>query len=216
VNPLILVHVIAGTLALTAGGAALLFRKGSVNHRRAGIAFGLIMLAMAISGATAAIAYGAAPRLNTLVSLTTVYLVATGWATVRAKPTGVSALDRALCMFGFGVAAVGAILVALSIIRGPPASAGIYAAFAGIALRGALLDRTMIRAGGIKPTRRLPRHLWRMCVAFAIAAFAFFLGQQDEFPEAIRGPHWALPPVAVLATMGWWMFRMRPRNKAVA
>ena len=46
--------------------------------------------------------------------------------------------------------------------------------------------------------------------ALAIAAFSFFLGQQDEFPAAWRGlAIWFVPPLAVLAAMAFWLVRVR-------
>jgi hypothetical protein len=49
-----------------------------------------------------------------------------------------------------------------------------------------------------------------MSTAFLIAAFSFFLGQQDNMPEAVRGsPLLFVPPVAVLASMLFWIFRVR-------
>lgn len=214
----VLFHVAAGALALAAGGAALFSVKGSAGHRRAGLAFALTMLAMALSGGivSAAVLTGTAQRLNILVAAVTLYLVVTGWAAIRARSGEVAALDRGLCAFGFATAVAGVGLIAFAAANRQPASAGIYTVFTVIALRGATLDLKLIRAGGATTKQRLPRHLWRMCAALAIAAFAFFLGQQDEFPQAIRGAHLALPPLAVLAAMIWWLVKLRPRGKAEA
>ena len=43
-----------------------------------------------------------------------------------------------------------------------------------------------------------------------IATSSFFQGQQDEFPEAWRGLIlWNALPLIVLATMVFWIFRVR-------
>ena len=53
---LTLFHVVAGSTALLAGGAALSVRKGSALHARAGTIFFAAMLAMAGTGALIAAA----------------------------------------------------------------------------------------------------------------------------------------------------------------
>jgi hypothetical protein len=55
-----------------------------------------------------------------------------------------------------------------------------------------------------------------MCAALTIAAFSFFLGQQDEFPLALQGPQNALPPLAVLATMIFWLVKLRRPSQRAA
>jgi hypothetical protein len=49
-----------------------------------------------------------------------------------------------------------------------------------------------------------------MSTAMFIATSSFFQGQQDEFPEAWRGLIlWNALPLIVLATMIFWIFRVR-------
>ena len=60
---------------------------------------------------------------------------------------------------------------------------------------------------------RIARHLWRMSFALFIAALSFFLGQADELPRAWRIPQLlVIPPLAVLVTMIYWMWRVRLRR----
>ena len=52
-----------------------------------------------------------------------------------------------------------------------------------------------------------------MCFALFIAAASFFLGQADEFPELLRIPALlALPVLAVLLAMLYWLWRVRIRR----
>jgi hypothetical protein len=82
--------------------------------------------------------------------------------------------------------------------------------FAVLAALAAALDLNFLLRGRLERHQRIARHLWRMCAALAIAAFSFFLGQQDEFPAAWRGlAIWFAPPLAVLATMAFWLVRVR-------
>ena len=83
-----------------------------------------------------------------------------------------------------------------------------------VALSGGAGDRRMINAGGIHGAARLRRHLWRMCFALLVAAGSFFLGQADEFPDALRiTPLLAFPVLAVLATMVYWLRRLRSESE---
>jgi heme/copper-type cytochrome/quinol oxidase subunit 4 len=71
----------------------------------------------------------------------------------------------------------------------------------------------ILRSGNLRGSRRLVRHLWRMCFALFIATASFFLGQAKVFPQPIRIPALlALPVVAVLVTMLYWLWRVRTRR----
>lgn len=85
--------------------------------------------------------------------------------------------------------------------------------FGVVGTMAAVLDMRMIRSKGLKGASRLARHLWRMSFALFIAALSFFLGQADEFPEAIRiFPLLALPVLAVQITMVYWLWRVLARR----
>ena len=63
---------------------------------------------------------------------------------------------------------------------------------------------------GVFGVQRITRHIWRMCVALLIAAFSFFLGQQQVFPASVRGsPLLLVPEIAVLGVMVFWLVRVR-------
>ena len=54
-----------------------------------------------------------------------------------------------------------------------------------------------------------------MCFALFIAALSFFIGQAKVFPQPIRIlPLLALPVLAVLVTMFYWLWRVRIRRRA--
>ena len=74
-------------------------------------------------------------------------------------------------------------------------------------------DVRMLRAGGVRGTARLSRHLQRMCVTLFIAAGSFFLGQAQVMPEALRSiPLLAVLSVAPLVAMGYWVWRIRTKG----
>jgi hypothetical protein len=88
--------------------------------------------------------------------------------------------------------------------------APVHFPFAALAALAAALDLNFILRGEISGVQRIGRHLWRMSAAFLIAAFSFFLGQQRSMPLFIQGsPLLYLPPLAVLASMTFWIFRAR-------
>jgi uncharacterized membrane protein len=204
-------HVTAGSLALFAGAAALSAGKGGRLHARAGTAFFAAMLAMAGSGA--AIAASISERGTAVIGLFTCYLVTTSWVTARRRDGMAGSFERA----GLAVAlACAAAMLAFGVLASSangkfdslPAAA--HYPFAFLAALAAGLDVNFILRGRLERRQRIARHLWRMCAALAIAAFSFFLGQQDEFPAAWRGlAIWFVPPLAVLAAMVFWLVRVR-------
>ena len=92
-------------------------------------------------------------------------------------------------------------------LEGAPAPA--YFVFASIAGLAAAGDLRMIVRGGLRGAQRIARHLLRMCVALLIAAFSFFLGQQQVFPESLRGSFWLfVPEIVVLGLLIFWLCRV--------
>ena len=73
----------------------------------------------------------------------------------------------------------------------------------------ALVDARMLLSRSIPWSHRIARHLWRMCFALWIATASFFLGQADEFPEALRiMPLLCTPVLLVLLLMFYWLARV--------
>jgi uncharacterized membrane protein len=211
-NAFTLFHIAAGGLALLAGAAALTVRKGGRLHGRAGTIFFAAMLAMAGTGSVMA---ALKPERGTaVIGLFTCYLVATSWLTARRRNGEAGSLERiglavalacSAAMLAFGLMASGA---ANGKLDGLPASA--HYPFAVVAALAAALDLNFILRGKLERRQRIARHLWRMCAALFIAAASFFLGQQDEFPTALRGlPVWFVPPFLTLAIMIFWILRVR-------
>ena len=82
--------------------------------------------------------------------------------------------------------------------------------FGTVGLLAGIGDVRMLRVGMLRGAPRLARHLWRMCFALFIASGSFFLGQAKVFPKPIRIiPLLAVPVVAVLVMMVYWLWRIR-------
>ena len=88
-----------------------------------------------------------------------------------------------------------------------------FLVFAMVALLAAAGDARILKSGPLYGTSRIARHLWRMCYALFVAAGSFFLGQAKVIPEPIRiYPMLAIPVIAVIATMFYWLWRVRFRK----
>lgn len=208
VSNLVVAHIAAGSVGLLSGAAALYFRKGSPPHRAAGNFFFVSMLIMASLGAF--MAARAPDRITTLGGAVAFYLVATGWATVKRPEGAIGLFERGAALVALGAAAAGLLIGYVGsnapegLIDGLPYQVGyVFGSFAAIAALG---DFSMILRRGVSGRRRIARHLWRMCLALAIASASFFLGQQDEFPAFIQGsPILADLALAPLAFLLFWL-----------
>ena len=206
------VHVAAGAAALTSGAVALAVRKGGPLHLKAGTVFFTTMLVMALTGSAVAITLP--ERGTAVIGLFTSYLVATSWMTARRRDGGSGGFEIAGLFVALACAAAMAWMGWAASVsptgRFDSLPAGAHYPFAVLGTLAAALDLNWILRGPATGARRIARHLWRMCAAFLIAALSFFLGQQDEFPAAWRGAFiWFVPPLAIFATMIFWIVRIR-------
>jgi uncharacterized membrane protein len=207
-------HITAGVVGVGSGAVAMLARKGSPLHRRAGNWFLLAMLAMSLIGAAVAPFLPEPQWSSTFAGLFTAYLVVTAWLTARQRAPGAGLREIGALMFasGLALAFLGFGVVAARSpggeLGGQPAAAGfVFAAVAALAAGG---DLKLVLRHGIGGGQRLARHLWRMCVALFIAAASFFLGQPQVFPESLRGSFLLfLPELAVLGALVFWLARVR-------
>jgi uncharacterized membrane protein len=207
------VHIGAGLLALVAGSASLIARKGSRVHRKAGTVFLVSMLIMATIGAAVSPFLEPSQWVNVVAGVFTLYLVTTGFLTVK-RSNEVGTIEW--CMFAVAVTiALAATWVASSPQTGSDATAAYV--FAGVVTLAAIGDLRMILSRGLTSAQRLVRHLWRMCYGLLIATASLFLGQPQVFPEFVRGTGLLfVPVVAVLGAMIYWIIRVRLGKKRIA
>ena len=209
------VHIVAGGLALISGFVALYVVKGAQLHRKSGMLFVYAMLTMCVAGFVLAVGRNKAPAVNIPAALLTAYLVITSLTTVR--PTAGSRwlhVGGMLAVFAvslvdlkFGVEA----LASGGMRNGIPAFPFFMFGVVGLMASGG--DARLMRSGVLTGAPRLARHLWRMCFALFIAALSFFLGQAKVIPKPIRIPALlALPVLAILVTMLYWLWRVRIRR----
>ena len=181
-SPILIAHICAGTSGLLSGIAAMSFRKGSPRHILAGRVFVASMLTMA--SAAVYLAMLRHQPSNISGGIFTFYLIGTAWLTARRGDEETSHFDWVLLLIplalgiltwmnGFKVVRSGA-----SSQDGVPV--GMIFFTGSVMLLAAAGDVRMLVRGGVLGTRRIARHLWRMCFGLFIAAGSFFLGPSNR------------------------------------
>jgi uncharacterized membrane protein len=209
-------HATMGTAALVAGSIAIGARKGATLHRRAGRVFVLAMIAMGLTAVGIALYEG---KQTVAGGALAAYFVFTGWTTVRPLAAAGRRTDIALMVFAGALALAGLTQAFAALgrpgrqIEGVPA--GMQFFLSTIILLAAVGDARMIRVRGVTGTRRLARHLWRMCFGLFIATGSFVaqLVRMTFIPAWMRSLTvilvFAAGPLVVLL---YWMWRVRFRR----
>jgi len=186
--PLLLLHIVSGTVGMLSGFVAVFLRKGSRRHAIAGSVFVVSMLCLSSSGTYLATVKHQPG--NILGGALTFYLVATAWMTARRRDTAPGIFDWGALLVVLGVAAAEVTLGIEAAMSPtgmkydyPPWPYFIFSFVAALAFVGDV--RVLVR-GGIAGTQRLGRHLWRMCFALFIAAASIFLARQQIFPVLLQ------------------------------
>lgn len=214
-HPIEIIHIAAGGAGLATGYVALYAAKGGRVHRRVGLLFVYVMLLMCASGLVVTVSRSIALSTNVSAALLTAYLVVTSLTTVRPLGSGAQRLHVGGMVLASGIVLANAVFMVRTFQGNPPDGmpAFPFVLFGTIALFAVAGDARVLRHGALRGVSRLARHLWRMSVALFIAAMSFFIGQSDEFPSSMRiMPILALPVLAVLVTMFYWMWRVRMRR----
>jgi hypothetical protein len=207
-------HFGVGLIAIVGGTIALSVNKGGQLHKQSGMAFTYAMIAL---GLTASVISAIGGK-SVIGGLFVVYLIFTAVTTVKPVPGAGRRIDVGLMVFAFVLAALMYYGGVLTVIRpgynmnGAPAGMTFF--LATIALLAAVGDLRMIREGPPRGSRRIARHLWRMCFGLFIATGSFFLGQMRFIPQPVRIlPLMFVLALAPLVILLYWMWRVRLRGK---
>jgi hypothetical protein len=207
-------HIGGGSVALLAGSVAAVAPKGGRVHRVAGTIFFAGMLLMGTFAAYLAVVMPG-QMVNLLGGVFTVYLVATGWMTVR-RPAGAAGLTEKI-----GLAVILCLCAPFAWITWQVVSGGAPQiqgpllvatySFALVLVIAAVCDARVVMAGGIAGAPRIARHLWRMCLGLVMATGSAFT---NGFARFLPGPYhvpmvFFLPQVLPLALLIFWMIRVR-------
>lgn len=216
---MMLVHVIAGGLALLFGFVALSAAKGARLHRKSGILFVYAVLTMALTGT--AMAALKSQSESVIGGVLTLYLVTTSLIAVRPPSEALRRIELVAMLVALALG-ITCVTNGFQALASPGGTKGgipfvVFFMFATVALLGVIGDLRKIRAGALKGAPRLIRHLWRMCYAFWITTASFFLGPRERvakiIPEPLITPAFiALPVVAVIVVMLYWLWRVRIRR----
>ena len=211
-SPLLLLHIIAGTLGMLSGFVAVFLRKGSRQHGRAGNVFVIAMLCLSSTGVFLAI-MKSQPG-NILGGTLTFYLVATAWMTARRRDGEPGIFDWGALLVVLGVAAV-EVTCGLEAAMSPTGLKYDYPPWpyfllGSVAVLATAGDIRMLVRGGISGRHRIARHLWRMCFALFIAAASIFMARQQVFPDLLRKTGVLLfLSFLPLMLMIFWLVRVR-------
>jgi hypothetical protein len=210
-SPLLLLHIISGTVGVLSGFVAAFLLKGSRRHGLAGKIFVLSMLSLSASGTILAI-MKSQPG-NILGGSLTFYLVATAWIAAKRGDAAPGIFNWVGLLF---VASLTGIEVTLGLEAAlsptgmkydyPP---GPYFFLGSVALLASVGDLRLLLRGGVAGVQRIARHLWRMCFALFIASSSIFLARPQLFPVWMRNTGLLfflsfLP----LALMIFWLLRV--------
>src|ERR1700687_5001488 len=181
-SPILIVHICGGTLGLVSGTAAMSFRKGSRRHVLAGKIFVVSMLTMAVVAVYLAIVRHQPSNIGG--GILTFYLIGTAWLTARRRDGETSCFDWVAMLIPL---AIGIFLwmIGIKVLRSGASSqdgvpVGMTFFMGSVCLLAAAGDVRMLVRGGVLGTKRIARHLWRMCFGLFIAAGSFFMGPSNR------------------------------------
>ena len=181
---------------------------------------------LVLAGTGALIAAMKPERGTAVIGVLTCYLVVTSWATVRRRDGQAGRFE--LYSLPVAVGCAGAMLAFGLLGASAPDGrmdslpAAVHFPFAALAALAAGLDLNFILRGRLTGRQRIARHLWRMCTALLIAAFSILPRAAEGDARGDPGLALAVPPLATLAAMVFWIFRVqfsrawggRPRQSA--
>jgi uncharacterized membrane protein len=180
--PILIGHICAGTLGLLSGTAAMSFRKGSPRHAVAGRVFVASMLIMAVAALYLAVVRHEPNNIGG--GIITFYLIGTAWLTARRRDGETSRFDWVVLLIPLALGTV-TWMNGLRVVRSGASSqdgvpVGMTFFMGSVMLLAGAGDVRMLVRGGVRGTKRIARHLWRMCFGLFIAAGSFFLGPSNR------------------------------------
>ena len=181
-SPILMVHICAGTVGLLSGTTAMSFRKGSPRHVLAGKVFVASMLTMGVFAVYLAIVRHQPNNIGG--GILTVYLIGTAWLTARRRDGEANRLDWVVLLIPLALGIL-TWMNGLKVVRsgaslqdGVPVGMSFF--MGSVMLLAAAGDVRMLLGGGVLGTKRIARHLWRMCFGLFIAAGSFFMGPSNR------------------------------------
>ena len=210
-TPDVIFHAAAGATGIVTGATALFTRKGSRVHRTAGTLFFIVMMT------AAATAIWLAYKINyfgfMVAGVLILYLLATGWMTVRRPPGQTGLFEVGAFLLVATGSAASFFFTLQSVQNGTALLGGIPGfIFSIVAALAAGLDLSVILRRGLSERQRIARHLWRTHVGLFAAVGSFFPGQLQFFPEFIQQVRpiilLFIPSFLIIGLMFLWLARL--------
>ena len=181
-SPILVIHICSGILGLLSGIVAVSVGKGSHRHVLAGKVFVASMLTMAVAAVYLAITKHQPNNIGG--GILTFYLIGTAWLTARRRHGETSHFDWVALLIPLAIGILGW-MNGLEALRTPGGAkygvpAGMHLFMGSVCLFAAAGDVRALVSGGVLGTKRIARHLWRMCFGLFIAAGSFFLGPSNR------------------------------------
>ena len=181
-SPILIFHICAGTVGLLSGTVAIIFRKGSRGHVLAGRVFVASMLCMAVGAVYLAIVKNQPSNIGG--GFLTFYLIGTAWLTARRRDGETSRFDWVALLIPLAIGVL-TWINGVKVVRSGASSqdgvpVGMSFFMGSVCLLAAAGDVRMLVGGGVSGTKRIARHLWRMCFGLFIAAGSFFMGPSNR------------------------------------
>lgn len=211
----LITHFGGGLVALVAGFIALVVAKGGRLHKQSGIVFAY---AMGVAGLFASVVAFYENKASMVIGgASVIYFVLTATTAVKPFPRYQRTVDAVLMVLVLATAVFtlrdGMVVWALPGHARAGVPGGMVFFLGTVYLLAGIGDFRLVREGSIAGTRRLARHLWRMCFALFIATGSFFLGQMKFIPQPVRIlPLLMALGIAPLFVLLYWMWRVRLRK----
>jgi hypothetical protein len=206
-------HVLLGSLAVIAGAIALMIRKGTPAHIRAGRLFVVTMGLSSAIGAALGLMNTQEYYITFHAGLLGVILISTSWLAAWAQPFTFGTTSLALAVLNLintaSLVAIGFYATSLPGSVFLAFHASDYFFLGGMSALVLIGDISFLWRKKLSDKHRIARHLWRMCFGFFIAAGSAFTGPGAAiFPEVIRNSGLlSLPELLILLTMLFWLAR---------
>ena len=202
-NAILILHILAGFLALGMAGTAIGTTKGGRWHRRAGNIYVLSMLVVTLS--TFALVAIRPNLFLFVIGIFSFYLVFTGWRAALLRDGRPRWPDH---LGGLAMAATGLAMMGLG-LSGLTGEGGaqpvILLVFGSIGLTMALSDWRDWRAGPVTGKARVARHLTRMLAGTTATVTAAVVVNLTFLPALVT---WLGPTALITPVIFWWNARI--------
>jgi hypothetical protein len=204
------IHAPAGTVVLVTAVFAMLVKKGSARHKKAGSWFTVSMMVMLASGIAAAYLKNSLDDM--MLGALVMYTAFTAWLAARHKKNEPGLMEIAALIWVTCFA-----FTAFSISMGwrevqAPIS---YLMWGGLAILLALGDIRNLYHSGLSGTQRIIRHVWRIGFSLVWAALAFtdkIVKMMGANIKSMQGEQLllivAIPTMIIVITILYWITKV--------